>query len=87
MTIERYEKGLNPIRQAVIRDFHLTIRKGEIIAIVGASGSGKSLLADAILGIQPKNAVVEGVLKYKNEPLSDKKKKSCAARKSCSSRN
>jgi len=75
MTIERYEKGLNPIRQAVIRDFHLTIRKGEIIAIVGASGSGKSLLADAILGIQPKNAVVEGVLKYNNEPLSDKKKK------------
>lgn len=65
-----YEKGLREKELEVVRNFNLTIHEGEIVAVVGASGSGKSLLANAILGILPANANVSGTLKYKGEPLS-----------------
>lgn len=75
LTIERFENGFTPERLHVIRDFHLKIRRGEVVAIVGASGSGKSLLADAILGIHPENSVIEGTMNYENALLTEKRKK------------
>lgn len=44
----------------VIRDLALTVRAGELLAVVGASGSGKTLLADAVLGRFEPNARVAG---------------------------
>lgn len=44
----------------VIRDLNVTVREGEIVAVVGSSGSGKSLLAHAIMGILPANAAASG---------------------------
>jgi ABC-type glutathione transport system ATPase component len=44
----------------VIRDLHVSVHAGEIVAIVGASGSGKTLLADSIMGLFEPNAVVGG---------------------------
>ena len=54
----------------VISNLHLTARPGEIVAIAGSSGSGKSLLASAILGILPENAILQGHLHYKGEELT-----------------
>lgn len=65
-----YDKGLEQKELKVISDLHLTVRPGEIVAIAGSSGSGKSLLASAILGILPGNAVVHGHLHYKGEELT-----------------
>lgn len=48
----------------VISNLTMNIHKGEIVAIVGASGSGKSLLA---------NAIQKGTLNYKEEPLTRKR--------------
>ncbi|ALF09579.1 ABC transporter ATP-binding protein [Parageobacillus thermoglucosidasius] len=53
----------------VIEDLHLSINKGEMMAVVGASGSGKSLLAHAILGILPENAQMSGMIRYCGETL------------------
>lgn len=55
-----YDKGIRKKRLDIITDLNLTLRPGEIHAIAGSSGSGKSLLAHAILGILPKNAVLGG---------------------------
>ena len=55
-----------------ISDLHLTVRPGEIVAVAGSSGSGKSLLASAILGILPGNATVKGHLHYKGKELTPK---------------
>ena len=34
----------------VVHDLNLSVHKGEVLALVGASGSGKTVLADAIMG-------------------------------------
>jgi peptide/nickel transport system ATP-binding protein len=47
---------------------------GEILAVVGSSGSGKSLLAHAILGILPSNARLYGSMEYNGQPLTQEKK-------------
>ncbi|WP_251178537.1 ATP-binding cassette domain-containing protein [Adlercreutzia agrestimuris] len=48
----------------VISDVNIAVHAGEIVAVVGASGSGKSLLADTILGIYEPNAQVSGTIWY-----------------------
>ena len=53
----------------VISDLQLTVYPGEIVAVAGSSGSGKSLLASAILGLLPRNAVVHGHLYYRGKEL------------------
>ena len=44
----------------VLRDLTLSVHEGEILALVGASGSGKSVLADAFMGLFDANAVASG---------------------------
>ncbi|MEU4160136.1 ABC transporter ATP-binding protein [Actinoplanes sp. NPDC026670] len=51
------------LRDAVVRavtDLNLTVRPGELLAVVGESGCGKSVLAHALLGLLPANATVTG---------------------------
>ena len=47
----QYVQGLNQRDLKVITDLTLDVSEGEILAISGSSGSGKSLLAHAIFGI------------------------------------
>ena len=42
------------------------------IAVVGSSGSGKSILAHSVMGILPKNARVQGNMKFCGKNLNDK---------------
>ncbi|MEG1517589.1 MAG: ATP-binding cassette domain-containing protein [Raoultibacter sp.] len=44
----------------VIDNLSISVHAGEIVAVVGASGSGKTLLADAIMGLFAPNATVFG---------------------------
>lgn len=59
----------------VISHLDLSVKKGEVVAVIGSSGAGKSLLAHALLGILPDNSVTTGSLIYKNEVLTEKRKK------------
>lgn len=65
-----YDHSLERKELQVISNLHLNIHPGEIVAVAGSSGSGKSLLASAILGILPTNAVVKGHVHYKGAELS-----------------
>ena len=75
VSFRMYEQGLEQKELKVISDLHLTVRPGEIVAIAGSSGSGKSLLASAILGILPDNATVQGHLHYKGKELTAEQQK------------
>lgn len=70
VSFTQYDKGLRKRSIETIRDLSFQVRPGEVAAIVGASGSGKSLLAHAILGILPYNSQMEGELIYDGEPLT-----------------
>lgn len=73
VSFKMYDNGLKQSDLKVISDLHLTVHPGEIVAIAGSSGSGKSLLAAAILGILPENASLQGHIHYKGEELTDER--------------
>lgn len=66
----QYTKGLHQRVLQVITNLDVAINQGEILAVVGSSGSGKSLLAHAILGILPRNARVSGKIHYSGRELT-----------------
>ena len=74
ISFTQYVKGLNQRELKVITDLTLDLKEGEIVAVLGSSGSGKSLLAHAILGILPHNANLSGTMMYKGEVLNSELK-------------
>ena len=74
ISFSRYIQGLRKSTIKTINDLSLSVNSGEIVAILGSSGSGKSLLAHAILGILPENAICEGAIKYKGNIIEQKDK-------------
>lgn len=75
VSFEQYERGFQKTHLPVIRNLDVTVHEGEIVAVVGSSGSGKSLLAHGILGILPYNASMGGELWYQGELLTQKRQK------------
>lgn len=75
VTFTQYKKGLRRAALQVISDLTVSIQKGEILAVVGSSGSGKSLLAQAVLGILPKNASVQGTMFFNGTELTRRMQK------------
>ena len=73
ISFTQYDRGLRQKKLTPVEDLSLSIRPGEMAAVVGASGSGKSLLAHAILGILPYNCSVSGEILYDGEPLAGKR--------------
>lgn len=65
-----YDKGLEQRYLRVISNLSVSVSKGEILAVAGSSGSGKSLLAHAVLGILPANARTTGEMRYMGKPLT-----------------
>lgn len=66
----QYGRGLNRKELHPIRDLNLSAKGGELTAVVGASGSGKSLLAHGIMGLMPYNCSVSGEIYYEGEHLT-----------------
>lgn len=55
-----------------LNNLSLQLAAGEVLAVIGHSGAGKSLLAHAILGLLPENTVQSGKILFKNKPLNEK---------------
>ena len=83
VTFNMYDRGLRQKNVKVISNLCLKAEKGEVLAVVGSSGSGKSLLAHAIMGILPKNAVVTGSMKYKGLDITEKRIKEIRGKEIC----
>lgn len=70
ITFRQYSRFMKREELPVITKLNVTVHEGEIVAVVGASGSGKSLLAHGIMGLLPSNARMEGELLFMEEPLT-----------------
>jgi peptide/nickel transport system ATP-binding protein len=56
----------------IIKNLSLEVRAGEILGLVGASGSGKSMTALAVMQLLPVTAAATGAVRLRGEPLNVK---------------
>ena len=66
----QYDRGMHQTELPVIRNLDVEVRRGEVVAVAGSSGSGKSLLAHGIMGVLPYNARMGGDIQYLGEKLT-----------------
>lgn len=57
-------------RGEVLHGLTLSVHEGEMVAVVGASGSGKTVLADALLGLYEPNSTVSGEIWFDGEQMN-----------------
>lgn len=69
----QYTNSMRQSQLDVIRDLDVEVNAGEMVAVVGSSGSGKSLLAHAVLGILPYNAARGGRMTYRGSELTQER--------------
>ena len=64
-------KGLhvNVGGKEILKGVDLTVRRGEIHALMGPNGSGKSTLSNAIMG-HPNYTITKGQVLYKGEDIT-----------------
>ena len=70
ISFTQYGRGTRQTLLPVIRDLSLAVAPGQVVAVVGSSGSGKSLLAHGILGILPYNSHMAGEISFLGQPLT-----------------
>lgn len=56
---------------SAVKDVSFSVNRGEIFAVVGESGCGKSTVAHSIMRLLDKNAVVLGNIKYNGKNLME----------------
>jgi peptide/nickel transport system ATP-binding protein len=76
----QYDRGLRRRTVVAVDGMDLSVAAGEVVALVGASGAGKSLLAHGVLGLLPPNAHQEGVVRWRGEPLPPRERAALAGR-------
>jgi peptide/nickel transport system ATP-binding protein len=65
----RYDRLFRHVEIEALGAISLALSAGEILAVVGASGAGKSLLAHTVLGILPSNAVLRGSVRFEGRTM------------------
>ena len=56
--------------KTILKDFSLEIKSGEIHAIMGPNGTGKSTLTKVIMG-DPNYEIVKGTISYNGKVIND----------------
>lgn len=80
VSFHQYERGLRRRTVAPLSEMDLTACRGELVALVGASGAGKTLLAHAVLGMLPPNAEESGEIRIDGVPLDPPARRARAGR-------
>jgi ABC-type microcin C transport system duplicated ATPase subunit YejF len=56
----------------IIKNLSFQVHAGEILGLVGASGSGKSMTALAVMQLLPQSATMTGTVRLRGETLTGK---------------
>lgn len=70
VSFRMYDRKLDQIIKKAVHDISMDVQAGEIHAVVGSSGSGKSLLAHAVMDILPDNAIMGGEIYFEKERIT-----------------
>lgn len=76
----QYDRGLRRRTVTAVDGMDVTVAAGEVVALVGASGAGKSLLAHGVLGMLPPNAEQSGVVRWHGRALDPTERARLAGR-------
>ena len=75
LNVSNLSIAYNKTTNIIVKDFNLSVKKGEIVSIVGESGSGKTSVIRAIMGILPPAGIVtNGEIIFNNINLLKEKK-------------
>lgn len=81
ISFRRYENKAQQILLPVVRNLSFSLDYGQIMSVVGASGSGKTILLQAILGILPQEAIVQGNIIFQGQTLTPKQQRQLCGKK------
>lgn len=62
--------SINLLNNSIVKNISFDLKKGEITAIVGGSGAGKSITSLAILGLSPQNFSINGKIIFEDVDLT-----------------
>jgi peptide/nickel transport system ATP-binding protein len=69
LSIQNLSLELKQEKQVLLHNLHLEVNSGEMVSLIGESGSGKSLTARTIQGLLAPNMVPTGKVLYQNTNL------------------
>ncbi len=78
VSFRQYDRGLRRRTITPVRAMDLTVDTGELVALVGESGAGKTLLGEAALGMLPANGVDAGEIRFRGEVLTRARRRELA---------
>ncbi|MFS3128750.1 ATP-binding cassette domain-containing protein [Nocardioides sp. Bht2] len=80
VSFRQYDRGLRRRTVTPVESMDLRVDGGELVALVGESGAGKTLLGEAVLGMLPPNAKVAGTVRFRDEELTVARRRRLAGR-------
>lgn len=80
VSFAQYDRGLRRRVVTGLASMDVEVAAGEVVALVGASGAGKSLLAHAVLGLLPPNAWETGTVYFDGSAISPPERRRLAGR-------
>lgn len=76
----QHDRGLRRRVVEAVRGMSVSVSAGEVVALVGASGAGKSLLGHAVLGMLPAHAREAGAVAWRGRPVDVRRRRELAGR-------
>jgi len=55
----------------ILKNLNIDVNAGEVLGVIGESGSGKSMMALAIMGLLPSGATLEGDVRFGELALNE----------------